>query len=121
MVPQKQFPSVKLLFATAARKCGRSEISNYYGQIARVEEREGAANDAEAEPADIAINVDAPLGESDLHDEPHSRLRAGTSAIRRRSLTGESGSIQVQVRQNTSLTMPNGHFRYLSPLAALGD
>ena len=92
MMPQKQFPSLKLLFATAARKCGRSEISNYYGQRARGEEREGAADDAEPEPADIAMDVDAPLGESDLHDEPHSRLRAGTSAD---SLAGESGSIQV--------------------------
>ena len=92
MMPQKQFPSVNVLFTTAAKKCGRSEISNNYGLRARGEERE-VVSETEAEAADIAMDVDAPLGESDLHDEPHSRFRAGTSAD---SLSGESGSIQVQ-------------------------
>ena len=92
VIPQKQFPSVKMLFATAGKKCGRTEISTYYGMRARGEERVGAA-DEEAEPADIAMDVDAPLGQSDEHDEPRSRIRAGTSAD---SLAGESASIQVQ-------------------------
>ena len=90
LMPQKKFPSLKELFDTAARKCLRSEILSSFRSRALREESELEA-EIPAEPDEIAMQVDAPLGQSDMQEEPHSRLRAGTSI---NSLAGESGSIQ---------------------------
>ena len=121
MMPRKQFPSVKVIFAKASRKCGGIEISSFFGVRARQEESEqasasdgeeseherrerasasvgfrvsGEESERDAEPADVPMQDDAPLGQSDhAEDQTHSRLRAGTSA---QSLEADSASIQAQ-------------------------
>ena len=123
VMPRKQFPSVKALFAKASRKCGGIEISSFFGMRARKEESEqasasdgeeseherrerasasaglrvsGEESERDAEPADVPMEVDAPIGQQSDHaeeDQTISRLRAGTSA---QSLEGDSASIQAQ-------------------------
>ena len=122
VMPRKQFPSVKVIFAKASRKCGGIEISSFFGMRARQEESEqasasdgeeseherrerasasvgfrvsGEESERDAEPADVPMQDDAPLGQSDHaeEDQTHSRLRAGTSA---QSLEADSASIQAQ-------------------------
>ena len=122
MMPRKQFPSVKVIFAKASRKCGGIEISSFFGMRARQEESEqasasdgeeseherrerasasvgfrvsGEESERDAAPADVPMGDDAPLGQSDHaeEDQSHSRLRAGTSA---QSLEADSASIQAQ-------------------------